>query len=153
MTVISFVATKLVPPHHCTEACFPCQEKQTRRTVNDGHHHPQVKLFPLLLLLFRKKEMSVPFWHKLNMHGRRRRQRGPVRECLLDPSESPWARPCNSANDGAMITVAGFNVATFQCLLQLFAPFLLAHTPWCGNQDGFTCKKQKSAGKRKKEDS
>lgn len=58
------------------------------------------------------------------------------------------ALPLDSSNDGAMITVTGFDVATFQCSLGLFAPFFLACTHWVGNQDGFNCKNLKSTETR-----
>lgn len=109
---------------------------------NEAHQHSQVKLLPLLLAsLMKKKKVSAPFWRKLNKEGRRRRQRNLMRESLLSLKHSPWTPPHTSANDGAVIAVTGFDVATFQCLLGLFAPCFLAHTPWVGEQNGFNCRK------------
>ncbi len=57
------------------------------------------------------------------------------------PSEAPWSRVFNCGDDGALITVTGFDHPTFQLMLELFEPYFQAFTPWTGSQDGFTYKR------------
>ena len=58
---------------------------------------------------------------KLDEEGRRRRQRNLPRKSLLDPKDSPWAKVYESGDDSALITVTGFDHATFQFMLALLS--------------------------------
>ena len=57
------------------------------------------------------------------------------------PSESPWQKLYSSGDDGALITVTGFDHSSFQYILQSFEPYFETHTPWVGQNDGCNYKK------------
>ena len=91
----------------------------------------------LLLLLMSNTDSTLPlFRHKLNKEGLDRRSRNLKRKTLLDPANAPWAKLYNSRDDAALITVTGFDHATFQHILDLFEPYYSFYTPWTRNNDG-----------------
>jgi hypothetical protein len=62
------------------------------------------------------------FLESLDDRGRWIRQRKIPRCCLQDPSESAWRRLYEAQNDQGMITLTGFDCASFASLCVLFAP-------------------------------
>jgi hypothetical protein len=80
------------------------------------------------------------FRELLDAEGRRRRDRRIPRPALLTPGDTAFDKLFNSGNDQALITVTGFDHRAFRCLLELFAPWYLSHTPWTGTQDGTSFK-------------
>ena len=101
-------------------------------------------------LLYAASLKKVSFMKKLDEEGRRRRQRNLPRKSLLDPKDSPWAKVYESGDDSALITVTGFDHATFQFMLALLEPLFLQYTPWTGSQDGLKYKRIKYAKGRKR---
>ena len=92
----------------------------------------------LLALLLKRKQR---FRSKLDEDGRKRRDRNIPRAALNSPQTSAWQTLYNSGDDGALITVTGFDHNTFKDLLQTFSPLFYGHTPWIGKADGFKFKK------------
>ena len=84
----------------------------------------------LLFLLYMSEDSVQRFRDKLTAEGRRRRDRQIPRPSLLSPDASPWNKLFSSGDDGALITVTGFDHATFGHVLELFRPFFNAFTPW-----------------------
>ena len=82
-------------------------------------------LFIAAMLALEEEERVNYYWQKLNEEGRQRRDRRIPRCALVDPQFSPWQKVYKSGDDGAMITVTGFDNESFQRMLQLFAPYLL----------------------------
>ncbi len=87
----------------------------------------------LLLILDESKEgqstrNQVHSWYRkqflisLDIVGRRIRQRKIPRCCLWDTSESAWRKLYEAQNDQGMITLTGFDCASFASLCVLFAP-------------------------------
>ena len=71
-----------------------------------------------LVLAFNKKKNQSRFINRLNFEGYSRRRRSLLRESLPPPSEAPWEHVYQCKEDGAMITVTGFDHKTFQYLLE-----------------------------------
>jgi len=59
------------------------------------------------------REDQKTFWQKLNSEGRQRCDRRIPRDALLKPKHSPWQKLYLSVNDQALITVTGFDHASF----------------------------------------
>ena len=93
---------------------------------------------------------TVLFRHRLNAEGRRRRDRQIPRPALPDPNESPWSILYSSNDDGALITVTGFDHKTFKHMLQLFEPLFNEFTPWTRNNDGHKYKRVRTRRGRKR---
>lgn len=96
----------------------------------------------------------VTFRDLMDLEGRRRRDRNLPRCALPAPKESPWQHCFDSRDDGALITVTGFDHSAFNELLVLFEPVFNAYTPWTGKKDGFsyrpvTPNKSKGRGRRR----
>lgn len=70
------------------------------------------------------------FLRSLDIVDRRRRQRKIPRCCLQKPSESAWRKLYDAQNDQGMITLTGFDCASFASLCALFAPVFDAYTPF-----------------------
>ena len=66
----------------------------------------------------------------LDRIGRRLRQRKIPRSCLLDPSESAWRKLYDAKYEQGMITLTGFDCASFASLCVIFAPVFDAYTPF-----------------------
>jgi hypothetical protein len=94
----------------------------------------------LALLKLEEEERKEYFWQKLDEEGRRRRDRRIPRCALVDPNESAWEKVYSSGNDGAMITVTGFDNQAFHRLLLLFSPYFNKYTPYTRRNDGATYK-------------
>ena len=101
--------------------------------------------FIIAALLMRKK---MKFYHRLNEEGCRRRCRNIPRNSLNMPSNSAWEALYQSGDDGALITVTGFDHPTFAFILQLFIPNFNAFTPWVGHGEGFKYARIKEGEKR-----
>jgi DDE superfamily endonuclease len=69
------------------------------------------------------------FHDLLSQEARRRRDRRIPRIALLHPSASPWARVLEHGTDQAMITLTGFDHASFNALHEMFQPIFLTHSP------------------------
>ncbi len=70
------------------------------------------------------------FHRSLSIEDRQLRQRRIPRISLQDSHQSSWRRLYHSENDQALITLTGFDHATFQYLLQLFQPLFDKYTPF-----------------------
>ena len=70
------------------------------------------------------------FFNSLDSPERRVRQRKIPRCCLQNPSASAWRKLYEAGNDQAMITLTGFDCASFASLLLLFAPVFNSYTPF-----------------------
>lgn len=91
-----------------------------------------------LLAWLMEVDRRQSFRSTLTLEGRNRRQRGLPRHALLPPTASAWIQLYNSGSDQALITVTGFDHATFASMLGLFEGWFNSHTPWTGSQDGST---------------
>ena len=100
-----------------------------------------------------KEKKKRSFINKLNAEGRRRRQRKLPRAALQDPNHSAWTKLFMSQDDGALITVTGFDHQTFAEILSRFAKYYYDYTPWTRKNDGLFYKKRnlgKSKGRGRK---
>ena len=70
------------------------------------------------------------FLKSLDIVGRRIRQRKIPRCCLRDTSKSAWRKLYEAQNDQGMITLTGFDCASFASLCVLFAPVFDSYTPF-----------------------
>ena len=77
------------------------------------------------------------FFNRLDARARRIRQRKIPRCCLHDPSTSTWRRLYEAQNDQGMITLTGFDCASFASLCELFAPVFNSYTPFVPS--GMSC--------------
>jgi hypothetical protein len=66
----------------------------------------------------------------LNKFQRQLRQRKVHRCSLLDQSRSAWRCLYESGNDQGMITLTGFDHATFDLLCEIFTPIFNSYTPF-----------------------
>ena len=59
----------------------------------------------------------------------------------MDPFHSPWRQKLyDSGDDGALITITGFDHETFAVMLKLklYEPWFESYSPWTGDSDGST---------------
>ena len=97
------------------------------------------------------KQKKHYYRKQLNSEGRQRRDRNLIRASLKSPDESTWLKVFASGDDGALITVTGYDHETFQYMLSLFLPFFTNYTPWCskhGGVDGLNYRKLNENEKR-----
>lgn len=109
-----------------------------------------------LLLLHRAYEEQLDNWvHSRNrkklrseqdQYERYVRQRRIPRNSLLSVERSPWRRVYSSADDQAMITLTGFDMASFHYVCQLFAPAYDGYSPFI-DEEGFIMRKRSNAGR------
>jgi hypothetical protein len=95
--------------------------------------------FALYILLLEKqkgKEQSPPFMTMLDNDGKRCRDCQIPHAALQSPKESSFVTLFESGDDQALITLTGFDHATFQELHNLFAPVFNAFTPFSRDADG-----------------
>lgn len=90
---------------------------------------------------YRKKHRS-----EQDSYERYVRQRRIPRHSLLSVERSPWRRIYLSADDQAMITLTGFDMASFHYICQLFAPQYDAYSPFT-DEDGYIVRKKSKAGR------
>lgn len=102
----------------------------------------------LVLLLFLNLSKARKWKSYMTMEGVWRRDRRIPRIALVDPAASPWSRLYESRNDQALITVTGFDHASFHSLLFFFEPFFHGYTPWVGAGDGTQFRRLKKTEKR-----
>ena len=114
----------------------------------DNRGHRRRRFILLFLLLKKKKQRANTFRNRLNDEGRRRRNRGLPRGVLCNPNEAPWHKLYIAGDDGALITVTGFDHDTFDFLHDLFLPYFIGFTPWVKNNDGLSYKKLDGKEKR-----
>ena len=93
-------------------------------------------LYLLLLEKEKRKERRTPFKTLLDDDGKRRRDHRIPRAALQSPKESSFVTLFESGDDQALITLTGFDHATFQELHNLFAPVFNAFTPFSRGADG-----------------
>jgi hypothetical protein len=81
----------------------------------------------LLFLLEEEEEENVKhtrykknFYKLLSTFERQRRYRCIPRQSLHDPINCAWQQLCKSKNDGALITLTGFDFRAFNWLSKLF---------------------------------
>jgi hypothetical protein len=122
--------------------------------VNANRRRRRRLLLVVMFIGSLKKKREERFRDLLSPEGRQRRDRNIPRNALLVPHESPWQKMFRSGDDGACITVTGFDFKTFHSMLELFTPNFDAFTPWTGKQDGLTYKrvtplKAKGRGRRR----
>ena len=101
----------------------------------------------------KRKAKQNTYRNSLNAEGRHRRDRNIPRNSLAPPSHAAWRYLYDSGDDGALITVTGFDHATFSYILSRFEPYYNSYTPWVKNNDGFSFKKvdlNKSKGRGRK---
>ena len=106
-----------------------------------------------MLLLLNQKPKSYYYRKLLNEEGRQRRDRNLIRAALHDPQNSTWEKCFSSGDDGVLITVTGFDHATFNFMLSHFTPLFTSYTPWCskvGGVDGLNYRKLSNEEKRGK---
>ena len=70
------------------------------------------------------------FLKSLDKIGRWLRSRKIPRSCLQDPSESAWRKLYEAQNHQGMITLTGFDCASFASLCGIFAPVFDSYTPF-----------------------
>ena len=93
-----------------------------------------MRLALYLLLLEKEKEkeketkQKFPFKTSLNDDGKRRRDHQIPCAALQSPKESAFVTLFESGDDQALITLTGFDHATFHDLHTLFAPVFNAFT-------------------------
>ena len=67
------------------------------------------------------------FFKALDIVGRRLRSRKIPRSCLQNQSESIWRKLYEAQNDQGLITLTGFDCASFAALILTHPLFLLGH--------------------------
>ena len=83
-----------------------------------------------------RKEQSTPFKTMLDDDGKRCCDCQIPHAALQSPKESSFVPLFESGNDQALITLTGFDHATFQELHKLFAPVFNLLTPFSQGADG-----------------
>ena len=91
-------------------------------------------LYLLLLEKEKRKEQRTPFKTLLDDDRKRRRDHRIPRAALQSPKESSFVTLFESGDDQALITLTGFDHATFQELHNLFAPVFNTFTLSLGVQ-------------------
>jgi DDE superfamily endonuclease len=107
----------------------------------------------LILFIWLDAGESGRFRDYLIMEGRWRRDRNLIRDSLVDPNSSPWKHLYESGDDGALITITGFDHQTFRLLHDGFEYYFNNYTPWCsksGGRDGLNYRLMRSSEKRGK---
>ena len=99
-----------------------------------------MRLALYLLLLEKEKEKETkqkfPFKTSLNDDGKRRQDHPIPCAALRSPKELAFVTLFESGDDQALITLTGFDHATFHDLHTLFAPVFNAFTPFSRDADG-----------------
>jgi DDE superfamily endonuclease len=117
--------------------------------------------FLLIVLLLSDEEDTInkyrihsryrkDFLKSLDIDQRRLRYRKIPRCCLQNPSESAWRKLYSAQNDQGMITLTGFDCASFAALCVLFAPVFDSYTPFVPS--GTSCferEKLKNKGRKR----
>ena len=93
-------------------------------------------LMVAMWLLLNQKPQSYYYRRLLNEEGRQRRDRNLIRAALHHPQHSTWEKCFGSGDDGVLITVTGFDHATFEFMLSHFDPLFSSYTPWCSKFGG-----------------
>jgi DDE superfamily endonuclease len=95
------------------------------------------RFFLLAALVANKRKGSAHrFRYRLNEEGRRRRDRNIPRNALPAPKDAPSPILYQSGDDGALITITGFDHETFSYILGKFEPYFNDFTPWTKSNDG-----------------
>ena len=74
------------------------------------------------------------FWHSLDEHDRRIRQRRIPRPSLLPVAHSPWRKALASQDDQTLITITGFDYDSLKYIFSKFAPVFEKNTPFLGHK-------------------
>jgi hypothetical protein len=102
----------------------------------------------LLYLAWRDRNKKKTFGQRLSKEGRRRRQRNIPRIALLAPNDSAWQKLFDSKDDGALITVTGFDHRAFNAMHVLFKSLFDRYSPWTEEKPGLYYKKVNMLTKR-----
>ena len=95
----------------------------------------------LSLILLCAEDQTPSFEQSLSLYGRRMRS-GKIRRQALQPvANSSFCRLFASGQDDALITLCGFNHASFATLLALFEPMFHQYSPFYVNDHGKFLKK------------
>jgi DDE superfamily endonuclease len=95
----------------------------------------------LSLILLYEEEQNTPFKQSLTLYARRMRT-GKIRRRSLQPAaNSSFSRLFASGQDDALITLCGFNHASFTTLLALFEPMFHQYSPFHVDEHGKFLKK------------
>lgn len=97
--------------HHAALLAFWYRHRQGRR--RDRQHKPR-----------------TPFQRRLDAEARRRRDRRIVRAALVSPSTSPFMKLFSSGDEQSLITLTGFDHASFAYILERYAPLYDSHSPY-----------------------
>ena len=109
------------------------QENNAQTQTMDNDNDDDTNL--LILLLFLSYTFTFLSFHSFLSLGSQRRRKGTVRcGALLPPQASAFTALFNSGQDDALITLCGFDHASFTMLLGLFKPLYDNLTPY--SKDG-----------------
>mgnify|MGYP000126378150 FL=1 len=89
----------------------------------------------LLAMCYPPVNRTPSFRESLTVDEVRRRSGKIRRHALQHPLSSPFWTLFNSKHDDALITLCGFDHASFELLLQLFKPYFYSFTPCRKNTD------------------
>jgi len=126
------------------------RKRRARNAAEEEMMEISAQLKQRLLLLLHLTTMTTERkWKEhLTLEGIWRRDRRIQRVALVDPMSSPWTKLHESKNDQALVTVTGFDHASFESILFFFQPFFDNCTPWVGPQNGTRFKKIKKSENR-----
>jgi hypothetical protein len=100
-----------------------------------------------LILLFQEEDQQLSFRQSLSVYGRRVRSGKIRRGALQTVADSSFCRLFASGQDDALVTLCGFDHASFRCLLALFEPLFNHYTPYSDGKSTFTIKRSQSRGR------
>jgi hypothetical protein len=127
-----------------------CGVVATLVLINIINMIPEDDILCLLLIQAIKddKERKNLFRELLTIAERRLRSGKIRRGALLPPSQSAFMYLYNSGQDDALVTLCGFNHASFSALLALFEPIFNENTPYSSSAGGGLIKALKRRDKK-----
>ena len=81
-------------------------------------------------IVINRTESDLSFRGRLNMEGRRRRDRRIPRIALQKPSMSAWYVLYGSGSDQALLSLTGIDHKAFRYLLNMFEKLYYRYTPY-----------------------
>ena len=134
-----------------------CRRLRRRLLCNQFKINMNRMMFLLFLLMYeeeqKKKENNNQktrcrgrYKAALSAEGKRRRDRRIPRVSLLMPWASPWEKVYSSANDQSLITLTGFDCASFNQLHERFCQFFNCLTPHMSKDGKLTFLKRQIGG-------
>jgi DDE superfamily endonuclease len=101
-----------------------------------------------LIILCDEEDQQLSFKKSLSLYGKRMRSATIRRTSLQPVADSAFCRLFASRQDDALVTLCGFDHASFRCLLALFEPPFNHYTPYYGDGTGkFLIKRSQSRGR------